>query len=301
MWLVFETVIFLFLILVGALLIEILSGWKKNKRRRLSGALVVLLGISWLLIFYGSFIEPKRLVVNEFSVSLTDEPTSVLRAAVISDIHLGPYKHGRWAEEVVRKVNMLDADIVLLPGDFVFVNPEAADGLEVLSSIESHLGVFAVTGNHEYQAGDPDYIVDRLTSFGVNVLQNESIQLDVDGAQVILAGVSDIWYEGNLPDTLTGLTPQQTVLLLAHNPDTVLYSSASVADLVISGHTHGGQIRLPFIGPVGPIPTVLGQTYDEGFFEYNGQNLFITSGVGESGTRARLFNPPEIVMLTISL
>ena len=72
-----------------------------------------------------------------------------------------------------------------------------------------------------------------------------------------------------------------------------------MVDLVLSGHTHGGEIRLPFIGPVGPMPTVLPREYDKGYKEYKGIPVFITSGVGSTGTRVRLFNPPEIVVLTI--
>ena len=90
------------------------------------------------------------------------------------------------------------------------------------------------------------------------------------------------------------------IILIAHNPDAILYSNADRADLVIAGHTHGGQIRLPWIGSIARIPTILGNDYDKGLFEYGDQQLFITSGVSETGPRARLFNPPVISVLTIS-
>ena len=84
-----------------------------------------------------------------------------------------------------------------------------------------------------------------------------------------------------------------------HNPDPADRAEYNGVDLMISGHTHGGQVRLPFIGPSVPLPTTLGQQYDQGFFPYGKMSLFITSGVGESTVRARLFNPPEIVQLEV--
>jgi predicted MPP superfamily phosphohydrolase len=89
-------------------------------------------------------------------------------------------------------------------------------------------------------------------------------------------------------------------IVLSHTPDIILKNIAS-ADLILSGHTHGGQIRLPGIGAIPEIPTFLGRQYDEGLFNLGDQQLFITRGVGESGTRARLFCPPEISILTIDL
>ena len=114
-----------------------------------------------------------------------------------------------------------------------------------------------------------------------------------------MAGIDDIWFGGSSKAALDGLTDEDMVILLAHNPDAVLFSETKVADLILSGHTHGGQIRLPLVGSLAHIPTVLGNTYDKGLFSLKDQWLFITSGVGEIGPRARLFNPPEIVLLNI--
>ena len=86
-----------------------------------------------------------------------------------------------------------------------------------------------------------------------------------------------------------------------HNPDAVSDFTDEKVDLVLAAHTHGGQIRLPFLGPIGKIPTKLGQLYDKGFFDINGYKTFITSGLGTSGPRARLFNHPEVVILEVKI
>jgi predicted MPP superfamily phosphohydrolase len=93
---------------------------------------------------------------------------------------------------------------------------------------------------------------------------------------------------------------EHPTILLAHNPDVILDEESTAANLVIAAHTHGGQIRLPFLGSLAPIPTKLGRAFDRGWFSLQeGRALFITTGVGESGVRARLFVPPQIDVLTV--
>ncbi len=300
MWWVFELITFFYLVAAGAFFIEIGTGWKKFKKQ--TGVLVIagILAVGWVTIFYGSFIEPRTLMVNEQEIQISDQPTKQLKAVVMSDLHVGPYRTERWAKEVVEIVMRQQPEIVFLVGDYIFSDPDQADMLEPLSRLSAQYGVWAVTGNHDYEGDHVEYVVATLERLGIEVLENETDLIEVKGRELVLAGVSDLWYEGNPHSTLADVEEDDVVILLSHNPDAVIFSNADRADLVISGHTHGGQIRLPWMGSVAQVPTMLGNDYDKGLFTYNNQQLFISAGAGETGPRARLFNPPEINVLNIS-
>ncbi|MFH0898764.1 MAG: metallophosphoesterase [bacterium] len=298
-WL-FDIVTFFYLIVVGAFLIEISMQWKESKHRPVIGTIGVIFALSWVIIFFGAFIEPHRLDVKEVDFSMADESTDVIKAVVVSDFHVGPYKKGSWIEKVVQKVNEQDPDIIFIPGDFISSGVDDIQYLRPLRDLKAPLGVFAVTGNHDYAGDASDSVISALLEMGITVLENEKTIIYGFQKEVILAGISDIWFEGNVYKTLSGTSDEDLVILLSHNPDAVLYANADLADLIISGHTHGGQIRLPFFGSVSQIPNVLGRDYDQGLFWYGNQPLFVTSGVGETGPRARLFNSPEIVIMNIS-
>ncbi|HLD18379.1 MAG TPA: metallophosphoesterase [Patescibacteria group bacterium] len=264
------------------------------------GFLLFGIATAWLTLFYGSFLEPRLLVVRPFSVVLSGAPSQKVTAAVVADLHLGPYKGERWMRQVVERINALHPDLVFLDGDFVFDDPAAASEFAPLKELRAPLGVFAVTGNHDYQWGRDAEIVRALETFGVTVLRNQSRRLETkDGSSFVLAGIDDLWYGAELRKALEGVVLEETVLLLSHNPDVVSFPRARFVDFVISGHTHGGQIRLPWIGSLAHMPTALGNAFDKGLFSFNGQSLFITSGAGEMGPRARLFDPPEIAFLDI--
>ncbi|MFH1315148.1 MAG: metallophosphoesterase [Candidatus Uhrbacteria bacterium] len=315
----FDFVIFFFLIIIGAYLVELVLQKKIRKQPAAAKALAgrknkkighgayffsflffYFLVLSWIIIFYGSIVEPRIISVNEYEVSLSENAESNLRVAVISDLHLGPYKKAGWVSQVVARTNKLQPDMVWLVGDYIFDRAEQAEMLTAISQLEAPLGVYAITGNHDYYDQNVEYVVARLEEQGVKMLRNTSSVIRVGDNGFVLAGVDDLWYGGNLSQTLQDLDSEDPVVLLAHNPDAVLSEVVlEKADLVVSGHTHGGQIRLPWLGAISDIPDLLGRDYDQGLFDYQGINLLISSGVSETGPRARLFNPPEILLLNL--
>ncbi|NQV11895.1 metallophosphoesterase [Candidatus Uhrbacteria bacterium] len=299
-WWMFELVIYASLIGGGALMAELGLAMRLHKKTGLRAVAFGLVFIAWIVVFYGSFIEPKMLFVDEYDIDL--DVTGVdgeLTIAVVSDIHLGPYKGERWAEKVTARLNEIDAEMILMPGDFIFSKTEDIEMLKSHGDID--LPVYSVLGNHDQEFGDLDIIVEKLNGWGLNVLRNRSVEVATnDGNNVDIAGIDDIWYTPSLASAFEGVDDDTFTILIAHNPDVILEDETTDADLVISGHTHGGQIRLPWIGPVPPLPTKLGQKYDVGLFDFGDANkLFITRGVGETGPRARLFNPPTIDVLHI--
>ncbi len=241
------------------------------------------------------------------------KPVQQLKIAVVSDLHLGPYKGAEYTSRVVTEINALNPDILFMPGDFIYSRESQADGLAPFKELNPGIISLATLGNHDYGisrniAGKVDgsltksaYVRNRLQEAGVKVLSNESLLLFEGDGQIRITGLEDLWgYTGQFADDLFADSETPTIIL-EHNPDIILDPRVKTADLVVSGHTHGGQVRLPIIGAIAPLPTKLGRDFDRGLFSYaDSSQLFITRGAGEMGPRARLFNRPEIAMLNVS-
>ncbi len=261
-------------------------------------ALAGLLGVVWLVVFYGSFIEPKFLTVKNYGVSLDGGGHGRLRVAVVSDAHLGAYKNRDWLVKVVDRVNALRPDVVILDGDLV-TNTAGLSELDPLRELKSAYGSFAALGNYDYHVGAVD-VRKQLGSYGVQTLTNRSVPVDVAGRRLRFIGLDDYWFgDPDWNKAMSQVEPDAVKILIVHNPDFAPAAEVRGIDLTVAGHTHGGQIRLPFIGPLDRLPITIGQRFDMGLFDFGPMKLFITPGVGESGPRARLFDPPEISVLTI--
>lgn len=296
----FDFVIYFFLIVVGAGVLELVDRYKKNKRSLLLPLVFILL-FSWLVIFYGSFVEPKLILIKEYDVDLSNSGSEQIKAVVLGDFHLGPYNDEYLVKNVVRKVNRIKPDIILLVGDFISYQTEEVEGFVPFNELWAPLGIYAVTGNHDYK-GDVDKVVESLSQYQINFLRNRGATIKLNGREIYIAGVDDYWDgEMDITRSLISARPGQKVIFLAHNPDVVKYVPENYHfDLIVSGHTHGGQIRLPYIGSLVQPPTDLPKEYSRGLCSWQGENLFITPGLGEIGPRARLFNPPEISVLNIT-
>lgn len=337
----YDAIIFGFL-LVDGLLIVLLVASKLTRQRKY--IFVALAALAWLTIFYGSFIEPEIIVVTRQNIKwyrdwLGEKPSGdVLRVALVSDFHVGPYKKDDFVKKAVDKINALKPDLVLIIGDFVFDDKNQVQFLTPLKTLSSSLGIFAILGNHDYglrstgvfgtvktqeESNQRKEIIKRtLEKLGVKVLINEVKKIKKGDKEFLLIGMDELWtgradvkkvlktLEKTDADYMPGgplgtrFHVKKLSILLSHNPDIVNTDNLGSGgnglgiDLVLTGHTHGGQIRLPFIGSVTSIPTET--NFDKGYFELiKGPGLFVTSGIGEWGPRARLFNPPEIALLEI--
>lgn len=304
-WTIFDIAIAVLLLGFGALAIESVVRLQERRttndvRRTITWSLLYILAlVAWGTVFYGSFIEPKTLQVVERDIVLSQDAQHSVRVAVVADYHTGPYKNARYVERVVSAVNAANVDMVWSPGDFIFDKTKQVEMLEPLSRYEAP--VYASTGNHDHEFADVDAVAKRLEAFGVNMLRNESVIVESsDGGRLNVVGIDDIWFSPNPSAAFENVDESAPTAVIVHNPDFILYSYAAEADLVVSGHTHGGQIRLPWIGAVPPLPTKLGRAYDRGVFGFGDKGtLFITQGVGETGPRARLFARPTIDVLTV--
>ncbi len=284
-----------------ALIVGAVPVWFVVTRKQGWGVLHLLAAVVWVVIVYGSFIAPRFLVVKEYTVDLRKDAASSSRSldlAVISDTHLGKYRHREWVQKVVDRINTLHPDAVLLAGDLATTIAGTA-AFPPLRDLRAPFGACAALGNWDYRAGAVD-VRKALGSYNVKTLVNRSVSFEKEGQKFRLIGIDDI--QLGKPDwqkAIADSAPNEIPILLVHNPDAAQQAEVFDIPLVIAGHTHGGQIRLPVLGPVPRIPTMLGNHFDRGAFTLGTVTLFITPGVGESGPRARLFQSPEISLLHV--
>jgi predicted MPP superfamily phosphohydrolase len=231
-----------------------------------------------------------------------------LRIVQLSDFHYDPYVDVRVITAAVSRVSQLQPDLVVLTGDFVTqgpfsgrYDPPAARNTEpcaqILAGMKPPMGVFAVLGNHDYHT-DPDLVATVLRSRGFRVLRNQSFALELDGARLWLAGVNDaVVGADDLELALQQIPPKEAVVLLAHEPDLADWVPPGRVDLQLSGHSHGGQIVLPIIGP--PYLPPLARKYPWGLRRLGPLTLYTNRGVGTITLPVRFNCPPELTLFTL--
>jgi len=272
------------------------------------GTLIILLLVFCLgIAVWSVFIEPNRIVINEAHVRLPNWPSAFngMRVAVLSDLHVGsPYITLEKLQQVIAQTNELNPDLILLPGDFMVGNELGANLIEpekiagILKNLRARRGVYAVLGNHD-RWYDGNRVQRALESAGIRVLENESTPIQLDERTFWLAGLGDLWTGyPNIQKALHNIPPPAPILAFTHNPDLFTQVPERVC-LTIAGHTHGGQVNLPFVGRL-VVPSEFGQRYAAGFVRENNHLLFVTTGIGTSVLPVRFRVPPEIAVLTIT-
>jgi predicted MPP superfamily phosphohydrolase len=229
------------------------------------------------------------------------------RIVQISDLHYDEYSEPSFVARVIGQVNALAPDLVVLTGDFVSFGPLgrgfAMGAMERCAEQLSHIACaqrFAVMGNHDSVLGAPT-IRPILAAVGIPLLVNEYVPIERGGERLWLSGIHDpVTHVPNL-DTAIPERPDGPVVLMSHGPDyadTVLqHPRGRLVDLMIAGHTHGGQVRLPFLGPI-VLPSG-GKKYVEGLFRFERMQLYVNRGIGTTGLPLRLNSPPEVTLLTL--
>lgn len=268
-------------------------------RRR---ALKSLFNLTMLLVALAYFLRgliggqaPPRINRVHLTIAGLERP---LRLVQISDLHLGPALGREFLEDVVARVNTCQPDALVITGDLVDLDAdEWGDLMKPLSHVEARLGVFFVPGNHEYFYG-VERIMQRLRQQGIQVLDNRSALVD---GQLNLAGVMDMigqrmdYLPPDLDQALGMCDPAHPTVLLAHQPKTLnLLKASAPVDLVLCGHTHGGQI-FPF-----GLLVLLDQPYLRGLYRHSPRTrVFVTTGTGYWGPPLRVLAPAEIVQLDL--
>jgi len=246
------------------------------------------------------WVSSDRFAVNNERIWLDALPEafSGLRIVQISDIHHGLFLPEQWLAEAVQQTNRLRADIVVLTGDFVtYSRANIEPAAEILSRLRARYGVLAVLGNHDFRVG-ADAVTSALRRKHIEVLRNQHVTVQFGGSSLYVAGVDDYGYGADVRRAVRGIPRDSATVLLAHNPRIIHLASRHGVSLVLSGHTHGGQVNLPLLGTVyGRSPERL--RYKIGWDRLGPTQIYVSRGIGTIVLPWRLRCPAEITHLEL--
>jgi predicted MPP superfamily phosphohydrolase len=283
----------------------------RSRRIILAAIVGVVVAVPWGLGVWAFLVEPATLTVRHVTVESAQWRGPPLRIGIISDTHVAaPHTDVRRVERLVARMNAQRPDVVMLLGDYagghepaaVRARPEQSEilrGVDAFRALASPLGVHGVLGNHDSWYDDAA-IAASLRRAGVSVLDNQAERIARPGGAFWIAGLADMESPREGPDvagTLGQVGDAAPVIVLTHWPDPFLDVPDRVA-LTLAGHTHCGQVNLPFFGRVVQASR-MSKRWGCGLYEENGRKLFVTSGVGVSILPVRFRAPPEIVVLTL--
>lgn len=243
--------------------------------------------------------EPFRLTVEHHKIFLRRLPRVFdgLRVVQLSDIHHSPFTSREQIERAVETANSLQPDIIALTGDYVSKERAyAAPCAELMGRLRARHGVFAVLGNHDHWT-DAALITDLFRAEGITVLVNQGMRFEKDGAAFWLAGVDDTMVGlEDLPLALAGAREEELKLLLAHNPIIIRRAARAGVDLVLSGHTHGGQVNLRPERSASGKPR---RRLVKGLAKRGETQIYVTRGLGTVVLPVRFGCPPEVSLLEL--
>ena len=255
-----------------------------------------------------ALIEPHRPTVERVEVVLRRLPRELdgLTIAHLSDFHFDSPASAGVIRTAVEITNGLAPDVVVLTGDYVTLSPfqscsRAAEDSKpcalVLADLHAPMGVFGVLGNHDY-ATEPRLVTRSLEAHGITMLRNFNLRIERSGARLWIAGVDDVLGGGaRLDQALQGIPHDEATVLLAHEPDYADTVISSAVDLQLSGHSHGGQVRLPLVGA--PYLPFLARKYPWGLRQLGQLKLYTNRGIGTILLPVRFNCPPEVTLLTL--
>ena len=255
----------------------------------------LLLFIIILLAIYSFFIEPDMLTVKHYKIN--DNVLKGIKIVFASDFHIKPHQEKR-LKQVVDLINNENPNIVLSVGDFVSGHSENMTMpidkiVSELKNVKSKYGFYTTLGNHDWWI-DGNGITNALTSNGIKVLANSNTKVNINGKDIYIAGVED--KTTRTPEIYSALkNTKNPVILLTHSPD-VFPKVPSDINLTLSGHVHGGQVRLPLLGAL-IVPSDYGDKYSLGLIEEKGKKMIVTKGIGNSILNVRFNCVPEIVVV----
>jgi uncharacterized protein len=279
---------------------------KITRRKFLIGSGVTAAGLA----FYAGEIARHEIDVIQRPIAIRNLPTPFhgYRIVQISDIHIDEYTEPYFLDRIVKRINALSPDLVLITGDFVtlgaftFISANHAIHrcAELLATLTCPLR-YAILGNHDVVVSAP-LVINALQRNGIPVLVNRYVPIERNGSRLWVCGVDDPGTSHPNLDLTIPARPDGPVILMAHEPDYVddvlLHPRAPLIDLMLAGHSHGGQIRLPFFGPLVLPP--MAKLYPEGHYHFKQLQLYVNRGLGTVGLPFRLNCPPEITVITLN-
>lgn len=240
-----------------------------------------------------------NLQVNQVEVPLPHLPqwAENLKIAHLSDLHVGQDVPDDFIRQALKLAQQEKPDLIILTGDFVSYNWENLRRMRsAFRVLKAKFGVFACLGNHDSFCDREKHVCAELKHAGVQVLDNDAVQI---GQSFWLAGLGDpTTQRDDLQQALRNVPADACCLLMSHAPDAIDQAAQAGVDLVLAGHTHGGQVCLPVIGPP-LVPAKHGPKYAQGLFSHKQTRMFVTRGIGVVTPAYRLNCPPEVAILTL--
>jgi uncharacterized protein len=277
--------------------------FKMSRRRFIGGVSLAAAGT----FGYAHFFEAERLQKTFVTLPLSRGSRPALKLLHLSDLHASPVVSLDYIGKAIDTALQWKPDLICVTGDFVTRKFEqTSDYLRILDRLPAAAPTFACLGNHDGGRWSSqnegydglDWIAALLDKSGIKLLHNESVRTRVAGRDLNLVGLGDIW-AGNL-DARRGFAakPEGETILLSHNPDTKEHARAFHWDLMLSGHTHGGQLRVPWLGAT-PFAPVQDKRFVAGLRPWENRWIHVTRGIG-SVFGVRINCPPEVSFLTLT-
>ncbi|MDT3737952.1 MAG: metallophosphoesterase [Candidatus Kapabacteria bacterium] len=280
----------------------------KSRRHFMGNVAWSVAGIPYLLAVKGLVFTINELKIFRESIYFHKLPAALdgLKIVQISDLHLGTFMTPEPLNRLKSLVNSLNPDLIFITGDFVNFRYEELDaGEELLRGLKSNYGTFACLGNHDHYMTDIDHqkLIKRINNTGVQLLINENRVLNIRGKEINLASIDNYGSKqtyGDFNKAFEGLSDDNVTIFLSHDPktwDSHIVGKRNV-DLTLSGHTHGGQVALEFMGYDLSLAKVMYKQY-KGLYSSGNQYLYVNSGIGVSGPPIRLGINPEVTLITL--
>ncbi|MCI1775568.1 MAG: metallophosphoesterase [Paenibacillus lautus] len=274
---------------------------RMSRRRFLKFGVSVLAGAGLAGGAYASLWEPRQLDITRHTLTFPALPKAFdgMRIVQFSDLHLGFHAGGDNAARVVQAIHHEKPDMICFTGDMVDGNAEdMRAAIQPLAQLKAPLGLFSILGNHDY--GDVEKLIALEEEAGFRVLRNDAVKLRREGAVFAVAGLDDgIWGTPDPEAAIRDLPEGMFKLLLMHEPDYADTAAAYPFHLQLSGHSHGGQIRLPWMGEVITPPGA--KRYVQGLYTVGsqGMQLYVNRGIGTTHLPFRFLCKPELTVLTL--
>ncbi|MBU2566097.1 metallophosphoesterase [Patescibacteria group bacterium] len=263
--------------------------------------ILAILVVLFVLVISDSYLQAyyPEIVQNEILFDSMPSKLEDVKIVFLSDVHYGPRRSENWLKMIITAVNAQDPDLVLLGGDYVDYHADYVEPvIRELSKIDAPLGIYAVMGNHDYFRA-AELMPVAMEKYGIKLIDNKNTWIDLGEGGFWLGGIADPTYgEPDYKKAEVDVKAEDFFILLSHTPDQIITLPDSMPDLVLSGHTHGGQITL-FGKWVPYVPSVYGTDYISGLYKINSMKLLVSNGVGTFKIPFRWFAPAQINVLTL--
>ena len=273
--------------------------------KRILGSTIALFGVGGGTYYYAHEIEPASLKITKEIITSPKIPTPFNHFKIVqfSDTHLGFQYSFSQLEKLVKKINEQQPDLIVFTGDLID-EPQTFQSsqqlIEILQQLQANVGRFWIYGNHDHGGYGTEMVNDIMTQANFQLLKNSHESIKVENEAITLVGVDDlILGSPDLDSALSNSNEDQFTILLAHEPD---YASVAVdhfVDVQLSGHSHGGQVRFPFIGHL--YTPIYAEKYVQGKYELNNGEflLYVNRGIGTTRLPFRFLCKPELHVFTL--